>query len=130
MNNDPISDFLIRIKNASQANKQSVSAPFSNMKYAIAQLLSNKGFVGPIQKKGRKNGKYIEVGLLYEGANSRVNDVSIVSKPSRRLYTQAKEIKNYRQGFGITVLSTPKGIMAGEDAKKENLGGEVLFKIW
>ena len=127
---DPISDFLIRIKNASQANKQSVSAPFSNMKYAIAQLLNQKGFVGPVQKKGRKNGKYIEVGLLYEGANSKVSDINIVSKPSRRLYTQAKEIKNYRQGFGITVLSTPKGIMAGEDAKKENLGGEVLFKIW
>lgn len=127
---DPISDFLIRIKNASMAEKATVSAPFSNMKFAIAELLSQKGFVGEVHKKGKKNGKVLEVTLLYPESQSRIHDVEIVSKPSRRLYGKSKEIRPYRQGYGMTVLTTPKGILSDSDAKKENVGGEILFKIW
>ena len=111
-------------------SKSSVSVPFSNMKLAIADILSKKGFVGAISKKGKKNSKYIDIALLYEGGRSKVNGINIVSKPSRRLYGKAKEIRSYKQGYGMTVLSTPKGIMADMDAKKENVGGEILFKIW
>ena len=112
------------------AGKQSVSAPYSNMKFAIANLLKEKGFVGEIHKKGRKNGKFLEVGILYQNKKPRVSDIKLVSKPSRRTYGKVKEVRPYRQGYGITVYSTPKGILADTDAKKENVGGEVLFKIW
>ncbi|MEK7117328.1 MAG: 30S ribosomal protein S8 [Patescibacteria group bacterium] len=126
----PVSDFLIRIKNASMAGKPFVSAPYSNMKFAIAKLLKEKGFVGEVHKKGRKNGKYLEVGILYDNKKSRVNDIKLMSKPSRRTYGKVKEVRAYRQGYGMTVYSTPKGILADSDVKRENVGGEILFKIW
>jgi small subunit ribosomal protein S8 len=127
---NPISDFLIRIKNAGMAEKTSVSAPFSNMKFAIANLLSKKGFVGQVSKKGRKNNKSLEVNILYSDGKPRIGDIKLMSKPSRRQYGKAKELRSYRQGYGMTVLSTPKGILAHSDARKENVGGEILFKIW
>ncbi len=130
MNNDPISDFLIRIKNAGLAGRSTVSVPFSNMKFAIATLLSKKGFVGEVHKKGRKNGKSLEINLLFSQGKSIIGDIKLISKPSRRQYGKSKDIRPYRQGYGITVLSTPKGILSDMDAKKENVGGEILFKIW
>lgn len=126
---DPISDFLIRIKNAGMAGKTSISVPHSNMKFAVASLLSKKGFVGEVHKKGRKDGKSLEVGILYSDKKPRVSDIRLVSKPSRRQYGKAKELRPYRQGYGMTVLSTPKGILSDSDAKKKNVGGEILFKI-
>jgi small subunit ribosomal protein S8 len=112
------------------SGKPAVSAPFSNMKFAIATLLSQKGLVGEVSKKGKKNGKYLEVGLLYIQGAPKITDIKIVSKPSRRMYGKAKEMRVFRQGYGMTVYSTPKGIMADMDAKKENIGGEILFTIW
>jgi len=127
---NPISDFLIRIKNSGMAGKTLVSVPYSNMKFAIANILKEKGFINEVHKKGRKNGKFLEVGLLYQNKKSRVNDIKLVSKPSRRTYNKVKEVRPYKQGYGMTVYSTPKGILVDTDAKKENVGGEVLFKIW
>lgn len=130
--NDPIGDFIIRIKNAGNASKESISVPFSKMKFAIAELLSAKGFVGSVTKKNKGDVvRSINVGLLYtEDGQPKISDVKRISKPSRRLYEKAKNIKQYRRGFGMTVFSTPKGIMADIDAKKDNLGGEILFTIW
>lgn len=130
--NDPIGDFIIRIKNAGNAGKESISVPFSKMKFAIAELLSAKGFVGSITKKNKGDVvRSINVNLLYtEDGSPKISDVKRISKPSRRLYEKAKNIKQYRRGFGMTVFSTPKGIMADVDAKKDNLGGEILFTIW
>lgn len=130
--NDPIGDFIIRIKNASSIGKESVSVPFSKMKWAVAELLSSKGYIGAIAKKNKGNfPRYINIVLLYEKSGRPiVNDVKRISKPSRRLYIGAKEIKKFKRGFGISVISTPKGIMADMDAKQANLGGELLFSIW
>lgn len=127
---DTIADFLIMMKNASLVGKPSVTTPASNMKLAIAELLSKKGFVGAVSKKNKKNVKIIEVELLYPEGKPRITDVEKVSKPSRRLYSAAKGLRSYKQGLGFNVLSTPKGIMTDIDAKKENVGGEVLFRIW
>lgn len=130
--NDPIGDFITRIKNAQNAGKKDISVSFSKMKWAIAELLSDKGYVGAVSKKNKGNTpRYISVGLLYN-ANGKpvVSGVKRVSKPSRRLYTKAKDIKKFRRGFGLSVFSTPKGIMADMDAKQNNLGGEFLFNIW
>ena len=131
MTTDPIADFLIRIKNAGYAKRPSVVVPFSKMKFAIAEVLQTKGFIGEVAKKGKTTPRFLSINLLYE-ANGRpkVNDVKRISKPSRRLYEKAKNIKSYRSGFGMAVLSTPKGIMADMDAKNANLGGELLFTIW
>jgi small subunit ribosomal protein S8 len=127
---DPIGDFIIRIKNAGNTGKENVSVPFSKMKLAIAELLSSKGYLGAVTKKSKGSAKYLEAVLLYADGEPVISDVKRVSKPSRRLYENSKNIKQFRKGFGMSVLSTPKGIMADVDAKKNNLGGEVLFNIW
>ena len=129
--NDPIADFITRIKNASDVGKENISLPFSKMKLAIAELLSAKGFVGSVAKKSKGSAKYLNVELLHEkDGNPKISGVKRISKPSRRLYENAKNIKRFRQGFGLSVFSTPKGIMTDVDARKENIGGEHLFNIW
>lgn len=128
---DPIGDFIIRIKNAGNTGKESVSVPFSKMKLAIAELLQSKGYLGEVSKKNKGDVKYLNVNLLYNKDGSPIiSDVKRMSKPSRRLYQKAKDIKRFRRGFGISVFSTPKGVMADADTKKDNLGGEFLFNIW
>lgn len=112
-------------------NKSEILVPFSKMKFAIAELLSAKGFIGEVVEKTKGSAKFLSVGLLYdEGGRPRVSDVKRISKPGRRMYAKSKDIKRFRRGFGLSVFSTPKGIMADVDAKKENLGGEFLFNIW
>jgi len=129
--NDPIGDFIVRIKNAGNVKKENIFVPFSKMKLAVAELLSAKGYIGAVTKKSRGNGKYLNIELLYtEDGNPTVSGVRRISKPSRRFYESAKKIKIFRRGFGMSVFSTPKGIMADVDAKKNNLGGEFLFNIW
>jgi small subunit ribosomal protein S8 len=130
--NDPIGDLIIRIKNAGNTGKENISVPFSKMKLAIAELLSAKGFVGPVSSSDKgETVNILNIEILYgEDGKPRVSDVKRISKPSRRLYQKSKDIKRYRRGFGMAVLSTSRGIMADIDAKKENLGGEILFTIW
>ncbi len=130
--NDPIGDFIIRIKNAQKVGKLSILVPFSNIKWAIAELLNKKGYIGEIAKKNKgEKPRYISMVLKYdENGRPLINDVQRISKPSRRLYSKAKEIKIFRRGFGLSVFSTPQGIMADVDAKKGNLGGEFLFNVW
>jgi len=111
------------------AGKESVVVPFSNIKFQIANLLKEKGFVSDVAKKGKK-GKYLEVALRYDDRTPFINDVKRISKSSKRVYMQAKEIYSYRQGVGMTVFSTPKGILSDMDAKKSKVGGEALFSIW
>ncbi len=129
--NDPIGDFIIRIKNAGKVGKNEISLPFSKLKFSIAELLSVKGYLGKVSKKNKGNAKYLTVELLYDGESRPViSDVKRVSKPSRRLYKKSKNIVKFRKGYGMSVFSTPKGIMSDFDAKKQNLGGEHLFNIW
>ncbi|MEK7182365.1 MAG: 30S ribosomal protein S8 [Patescibacteria group bacterium] len=130
MVNDPISDFIIKIKNATLVGKEEVSIPYSNLKYAIAMTLSKAGFVGEIAKKGKKITKAIDVQLLYKNKKSKISDVQRISKLSRRIYLGVNDIKPVKQGKGSLILSTPKGILTDKEAKKERVGGEALFKIW
>lgn len=127
---DPISDMLIRIKNGGIAGKDIVEMPFSNVKEAIAKVLFAEGFISSYAKKGKKVQKTLEVGIAYEGKSPRVSEVDRMSKPSRRFYLGADEIKPVKNGFGLMVMSTPKGIMTGAEAKKGRVGGEALFRIW
>jgi small subunit ribosomal protein S8 len=127
---DPISDLIIRIKNAGPVRKESVSLPYSKLKHAIAEVLKNHKFVTSVEAKGKGVEATLEIGIAYDGTKPRVNDVQRISKPSRRIYKGATESVPVRNGLGATILSTSKGIMTDKEARKAKVGGEALFKIW
>lgn len=127
---DPISNFIISIKNAAHAGKPTVRVPYSQLKEAVADVLMREGYLESAEKKGKKVRKYLEVALVFENERARVRDVKRVSKPSKRVYTSVREIMPVRHGYGRMILSTPQGVMTGEEARKAKVGGEVLFLIW
>lgn len=127
---DAISDLLIRIKNASDAGKDMVTVPYSTMKESILTVLQKEGFVKDVEKKGKKIQKFIDIGLIYDEYGPRVKGIARISKLSKRQYSGYKELKSIKQGHGLTLLTTPKGIMTDAEARKQKVGGEVLFKIW
>ena len=127
---DSISNMLIMMKNASLAGKESVSLPYSKIKNSIAECLKKEGYVSSISKKTKNDQPLLEVELLYVDKKPKITEVERISKQSRRVYFGMKDIHSVRNGSGLLVLSTPKGILSGRDARKEQVGGEALFKIW
>ena len=128
---DPISDMIIRIKNAGDSRKESVILPYSKLKLSILDCLTKEGFIKSFGKKGKKVVKFIEFALAYdEDKKSKITGMERVSKTSKRIYNKVKDIRKVRSGFGRLILSTPKGIMTDKVAKEAKVGGEALFKIW
>lgn len=127
---DPISDFFIQIKNGYHARKDAVVVPYSKVKEEIARILEEKKYIAGFEKKGRKIRKFLEVGLAYDGNAPVLNGIKRLSKPSRRLYIKKGEIWPIKQGFGILIVSTSRGIMTGDNAKKAGLGGEMIAEVW
>lgn len=129
---DPIADMLMRIRNAGTAGKEFVHVPFSDLKLRIANVLMKEGYVASVEKKTKKpTERMIEIGISYDAPRMpRVRGTQRISRPSRRLYTGAKNLKPVHQGHGIILLSTPKGILTGAEARKEHVGGEIICKIW
>lgn len=123
-------DLLTRIKNAQKAKKELLRAPYSGMDLAVAELLLKHKFLESVGKKGRMPKRVLEIRPRYVEGRGAVRGVRLLSKSSRRLYTGYSEIRPVRQGYGILVLSTPKGILDGKTAKKAKVGGELLFEIW
>ena len=123
-------DLLTKIHNAQRAKKATLKMPFSNMDFAVAEILASKGFVAAVNKKGRTPKRVIEVDLKYDNGSGAITGIKFLSVPSRRLYAGYKDLRKVRQGFGVAVLSTPKGIMTAESARKQKLGGQLLFEIW
>ena len=131
MVNDPIGDFIVQLKNAGMVRKSSVSIPYSKLKNAVAEKLVDAGFVASASKHGKKVKKTLNVGLKYtEDGAHQIQGVKRVSKPGRRLYLSVAEIFPVKFGRGKRILSTPAGILTGEEAKEKNVGGEELFIIW
>ena len=126
MVNDPIADLLIRIQNASRVGKASISVPFSKMKLAIADVLSKEGYVGTPDKKNYA----LLIPLSYKNGTPAVTGVKRLSKLSRRTYLGVRDVRPVRHGHGLLILSTPKGIMTGAQARAMRVGGEALFEIW
>lgn len=119
------------LKNASAQAHTSVTLPFSKMKQAIADCLVKEGYIASVSKKTKKGFPILEIALAYnQNGMPKISDVKRISKPSRRVYSSVKEVYKVRNGFGSVILSTPKGILSGKDARKEQVGGEVLFSIW
>ncbi len=129
--NDKIADMLIRIKNAGTADKESTLIPHSKLKASIAEALLKNGYVKSVSNKGKKTKKVIEIGIAYDKEGTpKVKEVKRISKLSCRVYYGYRDIRSIRNGYGVLMLSTPKGILTGDEARKENVGGEALFKIW
>lgn len=118
------------MKNGSLAGKESVSVPYSKMKNAIAECLKKEGYIFNIAKKVKGSQPVLEVGLIYVNEKPKITEVERISKQSKRVYFRMKDIHSIRNGSGLLVLSTPKGILSGKEARKEQVGGEALFKLW
>lgn len=118
------------MKNGSQAGKESVFFPYSKMKHAILECLNKEGYINDISKKVKKNQPVLEIGLIYVDKKPKITEVQRLSKQSRRVYFGMKDIHSVRNGSGLLVLSTPKGILSGKEARREQVGGEALFRIW
>ena len=132
---DPISDFLIRIKNAQAVSHEQVLIPFSKMKFAMANVLKADGYLADVERKSKKAKKtehdYLLLTLKYnEDGDGAIQEVKIISKPSRRMYIKAEAIRPVRSGYGLAIVSTSQGIMNSRDAKKQKLGGELICEIW
>ena len=128
---DPISDMIIRIKNAAMAGNSVVSMPQSKMKNAIADKLKQRGIVAEVNARGKNTGKTIEITLAKnEKGGFKFVDVKRVSKPGCRVYFGTQDIRPVMGGRGSLLISTPKGILFGDEARKERVGGEPLFEIW
>lgn len=127
---DPIADMIIRIKNALLAGQLSVVVPHSKIKAAIAQILKDEGYVEDAVVEPAKPQGSIVVTLKYTGRTPTITEVRRVSKPGRRVYETAKRIPRALGGYGLTIVSTSKGVMTDTNARKQNIGGEVLCQIW
>lgn len=127
---DPIADMIVRIKNATDSKKESVVFSYSKLKLAILDVLLKEGYIKSFGKKGKKVVKFIEVGLIYNGKEPRINGVKRISKSSKRIYFGNKDIRKVKNGLGNLILSTPKGIMTDKMAREQKVGGEALFEIW
>jgi len=127
---DPISDMLTSIRNAVAVGHPTVNVPFSNLKYKIAKILGKEDFIEKVEKKGKGVKKSLEITLKYDGKVSAISDLKRISKSGQRIYLPYKKIKKVREGFGIAIISTSKGLMTNKEARKQKLGGEVICEIW
>jgi small subunit ribosomal protein S8 len=126
---DPISDMLTRIRNGGRALRPVVQIPHSKMKESIAHILKKEGYISDVSVEG-KTIKTISVRLKYEGKKNVIEGLRRISKPGLRSYVGATGIPRVRGGMGVAVISTPEGVMTGVQARKKNLGGEVVCHIW
>lgn len=126
---DPIADMLTRIRNASSAMLPTVEIPHSKMKESLARLLLKEGYVSEVRVEGDKK-KHLKLGLKYTGRRGVIEGLRRISRPGLRNYVGSTEIPRVRGGLGVAVVSTPEGIMSGHEARRKNLGGEVVCHIW
>lgn len=125
----PVIDLMIRVKNGYLARNELIVTPYSAYREAVLEKIKALGYIKSYRVVG-ENKKEIVVELKYRGTEPAFTDVRIISKPGQRMYTAAADLKPVMSGIGYSVLSTPKGIRTNIEAKKENLGGELLFYIW
>ena len=126
---DPIADLLTCIRNANQALKPEITVPHSNIKESAVKLLKDEGYLDSYNVEGDVK-RSIRIGLKFKGRKGVITDLQRASRPGLRRYTSAKDIPLVLGGMGVAVVSTPQGLMTGHDARRHNLGGELLFKVW
>jgi small subunit ribosomal protein S8 len=128
---DPISDMLTRIRNAGRALQPAVEVPHSKLKESLANLLKNEGYVSSVEvlspSKAKRN---IKLAIKYQGKKTVIEGLRRISSPGRRVYVGSTDIPRVRGGLGVAIVSTSEGLMSGVEAKKKNLGGELLAFVW
>ncbi|NBV24824.1 MAG: 30S ribosomal protein S8 [Proteobacteria bacterium] len=127
---DPISDLLTRIRNAGNALLPGLEMPHSKMKESIALILKREGYIADVAVEGEAAKKKIKLKLKYIGRKSVIDGLKRVSTPGLRRYVASDEIPRVRNGMGTAILSTPAGVMTGHDARRQNVGGELLCFVW
>jgi small subunit ribosomal protein S8 len=128
---DPIADMLTRIRNGAHARKASVDIPWSRHKEAVARVLVAEGYLADAARIEAEPRAVLRVGIRYDDDRKPViTGIERVSRPSLRVYVGSKEIPSVRRGLGVSVLSTPKGVLTDRDARKQGVGGEVLCTVW
>ena len=130
MYTDPISDMLTRIRNAIHAQKQELVLPYSKFKHSLAALLHKEGFISGVNElPGRV--KMLQINLKYDtNGGAVISDLKRVSSPGQRIYLPSERIPRTNGGFGITIISTSKGLLTDKEARKEKIGGEIICQIW
>ncbi len=128
---DPLGDMLTRIRNAYGRKKTKVSTPASSLRVRVLEVLKSEGYIRDFAKVDYENGKSeLEIELKYYEGQSVIREIARVSKPGRRVYVSVKSIPSVANGLGISILSTPKGVMADHQAREQNVGGEVLCQVF
>ena len=127
---DPIADLLIRIKNAQKVGQLVVKIPFSRIKFDLAKILEKEGFILSVAKSGSGVDETILTTLKYEQGMPMIHEMKKISKPGLRVYRGYDKLRSLKGGYGITVISTSRGLMTAKEAKKQKTGGEVLCEVW
>ena len=127
---DQIADLLTRIRNAISANKNEILVPTSKLKEAIVQILVKNGYLASYKVEEAKPRGMLHVVINEPGTLAKINEITKVSKPGRRVYSSAIELPVVKSGRGTVIVSTSKGLMTGREAKKNGLGGEILVRVW
>ena len=127
---DQIADLITRIRNAMMVNKNTISVPTSKLKVAVIDSLVKAGYIEGYEIVKNHPRDILSVTINAEGAPARINEITKVSKPGRRIYTSVEDIPTIKSGRGIVLISTSKGLMTGQEAKKARLGGEILVKVY
>ncbi len=128
---DPLGDMLTRIRNGQRANKKTVTTPASKLREGVLEVLKREGYIKGFSRYNVRAGvDELKIELKYHEGKSVITEISRVSKPSRRVYTNVKDMPRVYNGLGISVLSTPQGVISDHEARKANVGGEVLCKVF
>ena len=127
---DPIGDMIARIKNAQMRNHKKVELPSSNFKAKIAEILKSEGFIIDYKINLENNKPVLLINLKYHSGNPVISTIERVSKPGRRIFSRAESLPKINNGLGIAIISTPKGVMTDKEARKENVGGEILCFVY
>ena len=126
---DPIGDMLARIKNSLMRNHKKVELPSSKFKVKLAEVLKNEGYIIDYKVTDEKKSN-LEINLKYNSGNPVINSIERISKPGRRIFSSAESLPKINNGLGIAIVSTPKGVMTDIDARKQNVGGEIICKVF
>lgn len=127
---DPIADMLTRIRNAIAVNKNEVSLPYSAQKEKVAAILAKNGFLKDVKSSVEDGYKLLNIAINDEQTSSKITEIVRLSRPGRREYVKAKEIPILKRGRGLVIISTSKGVMTGEEAKSQKLGGELICQVY
>lgn len=127
---DQIADLITRIRNAIAVGKTEILVPTSRLKVNVAEVLAKNGYIAEFKVEEGKPRGLLKVTINKIGENAKINEITKVSKPGRRVYSSADDLPVVKSGRGMVIVSTSKGLMTGREAKKNRLGGEILVKVW